>query len=216
MATNSNRSSGSQHNSRGVTQGTTLVGPRSGLPIDEIVDGGGVRRLAVDAAVTLESAVVNVDLDVIDDGVHIGDLTTGFTLKIESDGSVNVNTEVDAADGDNIAISAHPNPLFAEFADTISTTSFEEIFSYTSASNSTRLLQIEVTISAPALVRLKIGGIVKRERRISPTERNAVFYFKEHRPLASGTPVTIEAKIDRFFTTKAPYATFTSMEGYLI
>jgi len=103
MATK-NKSSGSQHNARGITQGSTLVGPKSGLPIDEVVDNQGKRRLAVDAQVTLDNVTVQVDLDVPDDGVHIGDKDTGNTLKVEADGSVNTNVEIDAADGDNIAI----------------------------------------------------------------------------------------------------------------
>lgn len=104
MATKSTKSSGSQHNSRGVTQGNTLVGPRSGLPIDEVVDSNGTRRLAVDANFVAQNVQATVDLDVAEDGVHIGDPDTGFTLQIESDGSINANVEVDAADGDNLAI----------------------------------------------------------------------------------------------------------------
>lgn len=104
MATKSNKSSGTQHNSKGVTQGNTLVGPRSGLPFDEIVDSNGKRRLAVDANFTAQNVTAEVNLDVPDDGVHIGDPDTGFTLQIEADGSINANVTVDAADGDNIAI----------------------------------------------------------------------------------------------------------------
>lgn len=104
MATKSNRSSGTQHNARGVTQGNTLVGPQSGLPIDEIVDSAGKRRLAVDANFTAQTVQATVELNVDEDGVHIGDPDTGFTLQIEADGSINANVEVDAADGDNIAI----------------------------------------------------------------------------------------------------------------
>ena len=33
MSTKSNRSSGTQHNKKGVTQGNTLIGAHSGLPI---------------------------------------------------------------------------------------------------------------------------------------------------------------------------------------
>jgi hypothetical protein len=111
MATKSTRSSGTQINSRGITQGTTLVGPHSGLPIEEVVDSSGVRRLAVDANVQIDNVQVQVDLDVPDDGVHIGDKDTGYTLSIEPDGSINVNSEIDAADGDNIAISNGTNTL---------------------------------------------------------------------------------------------------------
>lgn len=104
MATKSKKSSGTQHNARGVTQGTTIVGPQSGLPFDEIVDSNGKRRLAVDANFVAQNVEAQVDLDVPDDGVHIGDKDTGFTLAVEADGSINANVEIDAADGDNIAI----------------------------------------------------------------------------------------------------------------
>lgn len=111
MATKSTRSSGTQINARGITQGNTLVGPHSGLPIEEIVDSNGIRRLAVDANVQIDNVQVQVDLDVPDDGVHIGDKDTGYTLTVEPDGSINVNSEIDAADGDNIAISDGTNTL---------------------------------------------------------------------------------------------------------
>ena len=104
MATKSRRSAGSQFTERGVTQGTTLVGPQSGLPIDEVVDGDGTRRLAVDAVIDATGIQIGVDLDVADDGVHIGDPETGYTLEIQPDGSINVNVQLDATDGDNVAI----------------------------------------------------------------------------------------------------------------
>jgi hypothetical protein len=111
MSTKSTRSSGTQHNQRGVTQGNTLVGPQSGLPIDEVVDNQGVRRLAVDAAINANIGNINVDLDYTDDGVHIGDPNTNTVLKVNPDGSLDANVEVDAADGDNIAISDGVNTL---------------------------------------------------------------------------------------------------------
>ena len=106
MGTKSTRSAGSQFSSRGITQGNTLVGPTSGLPFNEVVDTNGVRRLAVDAALTLDSVVVDTrDLTPLTDQVSIGDHSTGNSLTILPDGSLNANVEIDAADGDNIAIS---------------------------------------------------------------------------------------------------------------
>jgi hypothetical protein len=105
MSTKSNRSSGTQHNLRGVTQGNTLVGPKSGLPIDEVVDINGVRRLAVDTSVSISLPPnLSVDIDYNDDSVAIGDPNTDTLLKINPDGSIDANVEIDAADGDNIAI----------------------------------------------------------------------------------------------------------------
>lgn len=104
MGTKGTRSAGAQYNPKGVTQGNTLVDPNTGLPVDVITDNDGTRRLAVDAAVTLDSATVNVDLDYTDDSVQIGDPNTSSTLKINPDGSIDSNVFVDSADGDNIAI----------------------------------------------------------------------------------------------------------------
>lgn len=98
------RNSGTQHNPKGITQGNTLICPKTGDPIDTIVDNENVTRLAVDAAVNIDNAIVDVDLDFDTDGVHIGDRNTNNELRIESDGSINANVTVDAADGDNIAI----------------------------------------------------------------------------------------------------------------
>lgn len=98
------RNSGTQHNPKGITQGNTLVCPKTGNPIDTIIDNQNVTRLAVDAAISIDNATVNVDLDYDTDGVHIGDRVSGNELRIEPDGSINANTTIDAADGDNIAI----------------------------------------------------------------------------------------------------------------
>jgi len=104
MGTKSNRSSGTQYNPKGVTQGNTLVDPNTGLPISVIEDSEGNRRLAVDAKITAQVGQVNVDLNFNDDSVEIGDSNTGATLKVNPDGSIDSNVQIDAADGDNIAI----------------------------------------------------------------------------------------------------------------
>jgi hypothetical protein len=112
MSTKSNRSSGTQHNQRGVTQGNTLVGPQSGLPIDEVVDGDGVRRLAVDANVSIDSATINADIDYLSgDSTAIGDPNTSTILKINPDGSIDTNVNISASSGDNISISDGTNDL---------------------------------------------------------------------------------------------------------
>lgn len=101
MATKSNRSSGTQPNARGVTQGVTLVDPVSGLPVS-VVDDSGTKRLAVDAKITAQIGELEVELDYETDSVAIGDPNSNILLKINPDGSLDANTEVDAADGDNI------------------------------------------------------------------------------------------------------------------
>lgn len=212
MATKGTKSSGTQFNNRGVTQGTTLVGQRSGLPIDEVVDTNGIRRLAVDAAVTLDGSAIAVDLDPDQDGVYIGN-ANGNILIVEADGSINANTEVDASDGDNIAISAHPFPLFSEQAGSITDLLFNEVFTYTSMDSNSKIVNLQCTGSTPMHFRLKIDGVVKYEKRTSSLDRNTVFEFKEHRPLLNAEVLTVEAKVERLI--QPAYSTFITMEGYL-
>lgn len=64
-----------------------VVDPSTGLPITTI---GG--RLAVDAAINAETVNVDTrDLDATQDNIQIVDPITAAGLKIETDGSVNVN-----------------------------------------------------------------------------------------------------------------------------
>lgn len=111
MGTKSNRSSGTQHNPRGVTQGNTLVDPNTGLPIDVITDVTGTKRLAVDANLTVQNVQISAALDYQEDSVHIGDPNTNTTLKVNPDGSIDANIEVDAADGDNIGLKLQDRTL---------------------------------------------------------------------------------------------------------
>lgn len=214
MGTKSKRSAGTQFTPKGVTQGNILVCPKTGNPIDTTVDGNGITRLAVDAALTASNVSVSVDLDFLEDSVHLGDPDTGNTLLINSDGSIDTNTEIDSSDGDNIAISSHPNQIFDENSDTITIANFKTIYTYTSTNNNTRIQLVEGEISTPSLVRLKINGVVKKQFRTSSIERNFKFIFKEHRTLLSGDILTIDAQIDRLILSS--YDTFTSLEGYLI
>ena len=213
MATKSSKSSGSQHNQRGVVQGNTLVDPKTGLPVNTIVDGSGVRRLAVDTTISVDNLTVSVDLNSDTDQVAVEDPDTGAHIKVETDGSVNANIEADALDGDNIAISGHPNQIYNQFADTLTTTTFEQIFYYTSTDNNTKILLVETTGGTPSTFRVKINGTIIREKRSSPLEKNIIFSFLEHRPLASGSVITVEAKVDRLI--QASHDTFTSIEGYI-
>lgn len=217
--TKSKKSSGTQHTPKGVNQGVVLVDPRTGHPIDIIEDSNSIRRLAVDANFTVDNDIsIDVDIDGFGpdgDTIALIDPDTGDILQIEPDGSINVNCKIDALDGDNIAISSHPeaDQIFLEATDTLTTNGYEEIFSYTSTSNSTRILVIECTADTSSTFRIKIGGVIKKVKRSSPLERNVVFEFKEHRPLSNGTAISVEARVDRKIF--ASYGTFTSLEGYL-
>jgi len=213
MSTKSNRSSGTQHTQRGVNQGNVLVDPVSGLPVSVTTDGTGKKRLAVDANITAQDIQVNVNLDANEDEVAVADPDTGAHIRVEPDGSINANTEIDANDGDNIAITGHPNQIFDEAADTITTAAFEEIYTYTSANLNTMIRSIECTVSTPATIRLKINGVIKKVLRTSPLERNIKFLFEDDRPLSTGQTVSVEAQVDRLI--HASYDCFTSLEGYL-
>lgn len=111
MGTKSNRSSGTQHNPRGVTQGVTLVDPKTGNPIDTVVDTNGIKRLAVDANFVAQNVQANVNLDSNEDEVAVEDPDTGAHIRVELDGSINANVEVDAGDGDNIGLKVQNRTL---------------------------------------------------------------------------------------------------------
>lgn len=100
MGTKSDRSSGTQHTPRGVNQGTVLVDPKTGNPINTI-DG----KLDTNASVSLGDVTVSTDpLTAATDAVRVEDNVTGAHVRVELDGSINANVKVDSSDGDNIAI----------------------------------------------------------------------------------------------------------------
>lgn len=101
MSTKGDRSSGTQHNPRGATQGNTLVDPNTGYPISVVTDVDGKRRLAVDASLSVDNVNLNVDLNSDTDQVAVEDPDSGAHIKVNPDGSINVNVTVDAADGDS-------------------------------------------------------------------------------------------------------------------
>lgn len=210
MSTVSKRSSGTQITQRGVAGGRVLVDPVTGLPIDVIEDNAGVRRLAVDAVTNIGS--INLDLEPVDDGVHIGDASTGDPLLVNPDGSINVNVSLDAAD-DSVSIGAHDQQIFDETLNSLTTTTFEEIYSYISTGNNTKIVRVECTAETPCTFRLKVQGNTKKIRRSSSLERNVIFEFKEHLPLLNAEELTVEARVERLIKTN--YETFTSLEGYL-
>jgi hypothetical protein len=213
VATTTNRSSGTQITKRGVNQGNVLVDPVSGLPISVIEDSDGKKRLCVDAILEVGTLTVGVDLNSNDDQVAVEDPNTGAHIRVESDGSINVNTSLDASGGDNVAISGHPNAIFDEKADSIAINSFKEIYRFVSTDNLTRISAVECTVSTSSLFMLKINGATVRSLRSSPIEKNVTFAFREPRPLPSGSILTVEARVDRFI--QSSYITFTSLEGYL-
>lgn len=106
-----NRSPGSQHNPKGVTQGVTLVDPNTGLPVSTVQDSNGVRRIAVDGNFVAQNVQAEVNLDSDEDEVAVEDPDTGAHIRVELDGSINANIESDAADGDNIGLKVQDRTL---------------------------------------------------------------------------------------------------------
>lgn len=104
MGTKGTRSSGTQITPKGANQGNVLVDPRTGQPVDVVTDVDGVRRIAVDANITAQIPQIQVELDYNEDSVQIGDPNTQTTLKINPDGSIDSNVEIDAGDGDNVGL----------------------------------------------------------------------------------------------------------------
>ena len=97
------RAAGTQFTNKGVVQGTSLVDPKTGLPIT-VIDDSGTKRLAVDAKITASIGDIDVELDFNEDSVSIGDSSTGNKLKINADGSIDTNVIIDAVGGDNVAL----------------------------------------------------------------------------------------------------------------
>ena len=104
MGTTSNRSSGTQVTPKGINQGNVLVDPLTGLPISTTIDTHGLRRLAVDADITLDDVTIPTRfLSDTTDSVAVGDPNTGAHIKVNNDGSIDTNVNINAST-DNIAI----------------------------------------------------------------------------------------------------------------
>lgn len=213
-----NRRSGSQFNPKGVVQGVTLVCPDTGDPIQCIVDSNGKTRLLVDSQISVSIPSISVDLDGCapdGDSVHIVDADNCYRMKVNADGSIDANVTVDAADGDNISISGHATPLFREFADTITTANFEEIFTFTSTNDNTMISKVECYIETPSTIKLFVDGTEIKRDANSSLKLKVAFNLDEPRPLLLGKILKVEAQVDRLITSKSPFETFCSLEGYI-
>ena len=104
-----------------------------------------------------------------------------------------------------------PNPFFSHGADTVSTTSFEEVFTYTSTNDNNKILLVEVTVGTHARVRIKIDGITVRERRT--VWGNATFEFPACRPLLNMEVISVDVKVNRL-CSNSPYNVFTALSAF--
>lgn len=115
----------------------------------------------------------------------------------------------------NVRQSAHANQIFAENADTVTTASFEEIFSYTSTDNETRITFLECSASTFGQYRVKVDGAIKRELYTTGSQPNAIFVFPEPRTLANAEEITVEFRAYRILPGIASHSTFVAMDGYI-
>lgn len=242
MGTKGATGAGIQHTQRGPVQGVHLVGP-SGEPISAVLDGSGNLRLAVDADVNIENATINVDLDTSTDGVHIGNSGNNDELLINSDGSISirlldesgsafsdanplpvaipagldVNIEIDATDGDTVAVSGHISQVFTEALTAVTTTGFTTILSFTPAANNTNIKMLEITGPVDALARVRLNGTEIRRKYINAQNPSVSFQFKEPRRINMVDTIDIQVQpgkaIPGFMAGGADF--FASLQGFV-
>lgn len=89
--------------------------PYTALSADQVIQQSfdeANDRLRVDASIT--ATIGDIKIDAEESDIAIKDRVTDNLLAIENDGSINVNVNIDAASGDNIAISDGTNELAIE------------------------------------------------------------------------------------------------------
>ena len=176
-------------------------------------------RLATTSAAKIDEVVFReFDIQLGLDGDKITVTYEGNDLIVEPDGSINVNCNVDAKDGDNIAISRHANP-FTYTSNSNKTkaqldvANYTEVFSYTSTDDLTRIGKIKVKADTLGIFRVKVNGTIIDYFTTSNMERNCIFEFSEHIDLLNSHVLTIEFIPNRLRLNN--YHFFLRMEGYL-
>lgn len=104
-------------------------------------------------------------------------------------------------------------PIFTESAGTLTSLNYQQIFTFTSTDPDTKVIQVHCTAETTADFQLLLDGNPIMVKRTSPMERNIVFEFKQHRPIPTGSVLTVESRPERMF--RGSYETFVSMEGYV-
>jgi hypothetical protein len=189
-----------------VADSASITQPRQRRPS---IGPGEIDRATYEEEPTVARRVTLVD--------EMGDFVDGDN-PLPVDAVINVdslNIDIDAKDNDNIAISAHPFPIFSEASSSLASAGYQQIFSYVSTNSNTRIVYINVAVATNSNVRVKINGVVKREYRTNAIDRQAEFVFYEHRPLPLGVTISVEAEAEKFLSNNAPYSTFTALEGYI-
>lgn len=243
MGTKGATGAGIQHTQRGPVQGVHLVGP-SGEPIGAVLDGSGTLRLAVDADVSIVDPVIGVDIDAASgDNIAIADSTGTNFVTVNADGTLfmrlldesgiafsaanplpvevpaglDINVEIDAADGDNIALSGHPTQVFSEATVAVTTTAFTTILSFTPAVDDTNIVMLEIAGPVEALARVRLNGTEIRRKYINAQNPTVDFRFKEPRRINMVDTIDIQVRsqkaIPGFMAGGADF--FASLQGFV-
>lgn len=138
-------------------------------------------------------------------------------FEVEVVGGVTVDVDIDADNGDNIAISRHEeyrNIVDEEdYLDTdLSINNYTQIWTYTATEN-LRLRALKIKADTLGNFKLIINGITKDYFLTSPTDRNCRFYFLEDEDLLDGQELQIEFLPERLRLTN--YNFFFRIEAYV-
>lgn len=137
--------------------------------------------------------------------------------KFEVESVQGLQVEVDAADGDNIAISRHEEYRNLVFSDTkldtdLSTTLYTNILNYT-ATEDLKIRRIKINTDTFGDFRVKIDGVIREYYRTSPLDRNCIFDFIEDENLLNTLDIDIEFKPERI--RLSTYDFFIRIEAYV-
>jgi len=152
---------------------------------------------------------------------YVKDSEGTYRLAVDANVSIdtaNINVDLDANTGDNVAISRHQNP-FTALVDVdvakagLDTANYTEILSLTSSSDDLRLSVIKIKADTLGVFRVKIDGFIKDYFMTSPMERNVKFIFKEDLDLLNTKELKVEFLPERLRINN--YNFFMRVEGYL-
>jgi hypothetical protein len=184
---------------RGPVQGEILIDPTTGLPLGT-ADG----NLNVNA--TFSGTIGTVTIDAETSSVKVEDPNTGFFIEPQADGSINVNTSIQASQNDSVLVYGTENgtptgtqqvlkinadgSINVVDSGSSSLTAFSVFNSISSVPNGTLtpilnftasttnfLSKVEVSGTNMAQFEVWINGALRARQRTSLTEFNAKFDF---------------------------------------
>jgi hypothetical protein len=128
-----------------------------------------------------------------------------------------VDVDIDADNGDNIAISRHQNYRNLVFSATkldtdLSTTAYTNFLTYTATEN-LRIRAIRIKADTFGVFRLKIDGVIRDYKYTSNFERNCLFEFLEDEDFPDTKDIEIDFVPERI--KLSTYDFFTRIEAYV-